>query len=78
MLGPLKKFFPSLVTEWRMPPDSCGRPLFILENALTGRAWTRPVPDIFLCTRNAQHIKTLEDREKMVGFTLSTMTCLGN
>jgi hypothetical protein len=49
-----------------------------LENARTGRQWTRPMPEKFLGARNAQHIRGLCDQKKKVGVTLSTMTCSGN
>ena len=64
MLGPLKKFSASSAMGGRTPPDSCCCPPFQLENSRTGRQWTRPALDIFLCTRNAQHIRRLEGREK--------------
>jgi hypothetical protein len=35
-----------------------------LENALTGRRWTRPVLEKFLGARNNQKIRRLEDQKK--------------
>jgi hypothetical protein len=60
-----------------MPFGSCGDPSSYLENALTGRRWAQPVPDIVWGARNDQKISGLEDQKKIFCITLSTMTCSG-